>query len=587
MSEQTLTKQATLRELVASISKILSPESSYYSLAIVYGIGISVLSLATPISVQMLINTVANTGLTLSLVVLSVTLFILLLLSGLLNALRIHLMDLFQRRFYARMVSEIALRSIYALNPFFQDCRMSTLFNRYFDIVIVQKNLPNILLGGFTIVLQVAVGFILVSLYHPLFLVFNLVVAAVIWLTWMIWGKRAMFSAVQVSHKKHAAAGWLEGLGESNGFFKSERHIAEALERTDAITRDYITEHARHFRHHFAQTLSFLLLYALASAALLGLGGWLVIQGELSLGQLVAAELVLSVALFGVSQLGTYLAYFYEICGAIDELSLFYDVRQEEPTAGLVELGAGTDLRFSNVALADVGAETVLDFHIPGGKRVMAVAESHSIQREAINLLKRHAKPQSGYISLGGIDIMGVQAHSVRQHVIYLARPTIVDMTIREYLDLSGDDDSNTNPRDLEVLEMVGLSDTVARLENGLDTSLSTTGWPLTISETMQIKLAAAIIAEPRVLILNQLFDTMPDEVLRRALDRLQTKCGCTVIYFTDRHRALGFDAYLYLGSKQQSVHDSFEALSNEPGYEVREERGARLGRAAPALAAS
>ncbi len=584
MSEQTLTKNASLRELVASILRILSPESSYYSLAIVYGIGISVLSLATPISVQMLINTVANTGLTLSLVVLSVTLFVLLLLSGLLNALRIHLMDLFQRRFYARMVSEIALRSIYALNPFFQDYRLGALFNRYFDIVIVQKNLPNILIGGFTIMLQAVVGFVLVSLYHPLFLVFNLVVVALIWLIWLIWGKRAMFSAVQVSHKKHAAASWLEGLGESNGFFKSERHIAEALNRTDAITHDYLTEHARHFRHHFAQTLSLLLVYALASAVLLGLGGWLVIQGQLSLGQLVAAELVLSVALFGVSQLGTYLAYFYEICGAIDELSLFYDIRQEEPTAGLVELGTSADLSFAKVAFGD-RAETLLDFHVPGGRRVMAVAESHSVQRETINLLKRHAKPQSGYISLGGVDIMGVRPHHLRQQVIYLARPTIVDLTIREYLDLSGDEGSN--PRDLEVLDAVGLSDAIARLEDGLDTRLSTTGWPLTISETMQIKLAAAIIAEPRVLVLNHLFDTMPEQVLRRALDMLQTKCGCTVIYFTDRYRDLGFDAYLYLGSKRQPLHDSFEALSRETGLEVRREGGARLGRAAAALAAT
>lgn len=584
MSSHALTKKATLRELIVSIFHILGPESNYYSLAIVYGIGISVLSLATPISVQMLINTVANTGLTLSLVVLSVTLFILLLLSGLLNALRIHLMDLFQRRFYARMVSEIALRSIYALNPFFEDLRMSTLFNRYFDIVIVQKNLPNILIGGFTIVLQVAVGFVLVSLYHPLFLVFNLVVVAVIWLIWLIWGRRAMFSAVQVSHKKHAAASWLEGLGESNGFFKSERHIAEALDRTDAITHDYITQHARHFRHHFAQTLSFLVLYALASAVLLGLGGWLVIEGQLSLGQLVAAELVLSVALFGVSQLGTYLAYFYEICGAIDELSLFYDIRQEEPTAGLVELGAGADLSYANVAIGD-RSDAVLNFDIPGGKRVMAVAESHGIQRDAINLLKRHAKPESGYISLGGVDIMGVKPHNLRQKVIYLARPTIVDLTIREYLDLSGEEGSD--PHDLQVLEAVGLADAVSRLEDGLDTSLSTNGWPLTISETMQLKLAATIIAEPRVLVLNQLFDTMPDEVLQRALDMLQAKCNCTVIYFTERYRELGFDAYLYLGSEQQPVYDSFEALSRESGFEVREEGGARLGRAALVPAAS
>ena len=72
--------------------EILRPERSFYWLAIVYGVGISLLSLATPISVQMLVNTVANTALTAPLVMLSLTLFGLLIIFGLLYALRIHLM---------------------------------------------------------------------------------------------------------------------------------------------------------------------------------------------------------------------------------------------------------------------------------------------------------------------------------------------------------------------------------------------------------------------------------------------------------------------------------------------------------------
>ncbi len=213
MSDQALTKNVSLGEIFSYFFKILGPERNYYTLAIVYGVGISILALGLPISVQMLVNTVAHTGLTTPLFVLTGTLFVLLLGAGLLNALRIHLMDLFQRRFYARMVSSIALRSVYALNPFFQDYNKGTLFNRYFDILIVQKTVPNLLVGGFAIILQAAVGFTLTSLYHPLFLAFNLVVILMIWLIWLIWGGRAIRSAVEVSHKKHAAAAWIEGLG--------------------------------------------------------------------------------------------------------------------------------------------------------------------------------------------------------------------------------------------------------------------------------------------------------------------------------------------------------------------------------------
>jgi ABC-type bacteriocin/lantibiotic exporter with double-glycine peptidase domain len=183
MAEKYPAEENDLSSLFRFFRIILEPERSFYGLAIIYGIGISLLSLATPVSVQMLINTVANMGLTTPLVVLSLSLFFLLLLAGGLNALRIYILDVFGRRFYARMVSEISLRTIYARNPFFDDEGKSALFNRYFDIIIVMKMMPNLLVGGFTIILQTVVGFILVSSYHPLFLAFNATILALIWLS--------------------------------------------------------------------------------------------------------------------------------------------------------------------------------------------------------------------------------------------------------------------------------------------------------------------------------------------------------------------------------------------------------------------
>lgn len=570
MTDQALGKQTTLRDIFSLFGTILAPEGRFYWLTLIYGIGISLLSLATPISVQMLINTVANTGLTTPLVVLSLTLFGLLLLSGLLNALRIHVMDLFGRRFYARMVSEISLRSIYALNPFFEDRNHGTLFNRYFDIVIVLKTVPSMLVSGFAIVLQAGVGFILVSAYHPLFLAFNLVIVLLIWAIWLIWGGRAIKSAVAVSHKKHATAAWLEGLGASNGFFKSERHIAEALQRTDAVTADYIDKHRRHFRHHFAQTISFLILYAAASAALLGLGGWLVIQGELTLGQLVAAELVLSVAFFGVSQLGIYLSYFYELCAALDEISLFYDVDQEKPS-GDREVPDG-DARLQVVdARGDArGIETTINLDIPSGARVLSAAQSHGVQRELATFLKRHVAPKGGYVALGGVEIMSIKAHALRQQIIVLDRPNAIEMTIREYLTLSATTADSADM--LEVLRTVGLEPTIRLLDQGLETQIAATGWPLSIAETMQLKLAAAIIAQPRILILGELFDVMSDRSLRASLDLLQSRAQCTIICFSGRYRELNATKFLFLGNSKQTLHDRYDDIAKEMAHAMEQD---------------
>ncbi len=540
-------------------SEILGPEKRYYALAIIYGIGISLLSLATPISVQMLINTVAYTGLITPLVVLSLSLFVLLLIAGLLNALRIHLMDLFSRRFYARFVSEVALRAIYAVNPFFDDDGNGTLFNRYFDILVVVKSVPNLLVGGFTILLQTFVGFVLVSLYHPVFLAFNVVLAILLWMIWAVWGKRAMRSAIELSHRKHATAAWLEGLGTSNGFFKSERHIDDALDYTDAVTHNYIEQHKLHFRHHFSQTLCFLLLYATASALLLGIGGWLVIRGELTLGQLVAAELVLSVVFVGLSQLGIYLTYFYDLCAAIDELSLFYKVKQEQFVAN-PQTPVDSSLEFVKAKGETRGVDTTLDLSIPAGARVLAHSDSHAVQRIFSSLLKGHEGPAGGYVSLGGVDLDTIPSHTLRQQVIVLDRPNIIEMEIRELLRLS--DDGAKPGALLEAVEAVGLQETIANLDDGLDTRIAATGWPLSIAETMQLKLASAIIARPRVVVLNKLYDVLPEETMLRSLELLRrvTDGSCTVILFTNHSPALNFDHWILFDAQSQSVFDNEKA---------------------------
>jgi putative ABC transport system ATP-binding protein len=559
MSYQMNVESRTLPELFWYFGKILGPEKKFYLTAIVYGVGISLLSLATPVSVQMLVNTIVNTGLTTPLVVLSLTLFALLLIAVGLNAMRIYIVDVFGRRFYARMVSEIALRATYALNPYFEDDGKSPLFNRYFDILIVMKRVPYLLVGGFSIVLQAIFGFILVSMYHPFFLIFNMTIVLLIWLTWRIWGRPAINSALELSHKKHAAAAWIEGLGASNGYFKTRGHIHTAMEQTDRVTADYMNKHIAHFRNHFAQTVCFLLIYAAASAALLGLGGWLVIQGELSIGQLVAAELVLSVVFYGLSQSGTYLTYFYDLCAAVEELSFFYDIEQEEVVGEDEPISGDSALKFVEARGDAAGISASLSFEVPSGARVLAQPQHYAIQRICTNLLKRHDDPAGGYISLGGTDIHWVKPHILRREVIVLDRPSSIQGTIQEFLRMSSD--TATGEDVMAALRTVGLDRTLSRLKKGLHTSLARTGWPLSIPEVMELQLAAAMIARPKVLVLNQLYDVMLEASLQRSLDALQEQAGTTVIYFSNRRSEVGASHFLYMGAEEQHFCPSLDQL--------------------------
>ena len=265
-----------LRQAAAWLAEIIGPDKGYINVGIVYTLAITLLSLATPISVQLLINSVARTALVAPLWILSGVLLALLLLVAGLSALRVYLLAMFERRIFARVVAEVTVRAVHAQNPFFADESRGSLFNRYFDMVVVQKAVPSLVIGAFTIILQGAVGLIVTSFYHPFFLAFNIILVGVCLLIWLVWRHGAITGAVGVSHAKHEAAHWLESVGASNGFYKSARHLDFAMDRSETVTANYIRAHRHYFRYSFAQALGYFLVYAFAAAALLALGGLMV-----------------------------------------------------------------------------------------------------------------------------------------------------------------------------------------------------------------------------------------------------------------------------------------------------------------------
>lgn len=535
-----------LRDVVRWARPILGPDSPYFVLVIIYGIGISLLSLATPISVQMLINSVANTALPAPLFTLSGILFVLLMLSAVMSAMRAYLMELFGQRFFARMVAEITLRAVHARNPFFGDERRVDLFDRYFEVMNVQKAMPSLLIGLFTILLQSAVGFVVTSFYHPFFLGFNLIFILVTWLIWRIWSRGAMTSRVELSHAKYNTARWLESVGASNGFYKSSRHLEYAIDRSEAETAAYIKSFRRHVRYSLSQTTAFLILYAVASAGLLAMGGWLVIQSQLSIGQLVAAELILSSIFYGAAQLGPYIDIFYDLVAALEELSLLNDIPQDMPGSPGAVTGTSSDLAFADVRLDDMR----FDLAIPHGSRLIASAED-DVQRAFSLLLKRDRKPQGGFVTLGGADLTTLDPYDLRSDVIVLDRPLIVESSIIDYLKLACPEDSPTAM--MAAVRAVSLDRRIGRLPDGLHSVLSPTGWPLSVSETMRLKFAAALLAEPKIIVMSPLFDIIPRIDLDRMIAAVRPG-RITVIYFTNREDPPELDGDVWIGRTAQTM---------------------------------
>ncbi len=561
---------------ISPLRLILAPERSFYALAVIYGVAIGILTLSIPISVQVLISTVANTAQAEPVVILAIALLVLLAFSALFMALQYYSLELFERRFFARVASEIVLRFVYARYVHLESINRDEMANRYFDIMTVQKNMPILLTGGISLFLQTLVGFLVTSFYHPLLLVFNLVVVAMATLIWRVLHRGAKESALALSHAKYDMAGWLEELARANAFFKSHRTIQHAVDRSEELSHHYVDEHKRHFFFTFLQLVGFLVLYAVASAALLGLGGWLVISGELSLGQLVAAELILSAIFVGLTRLGYYLRSYYETRAAVKKIAVFFDISLETARGDEDLACASSELVVQDVRSTYRGEDVTLNLTVPSGSQVLVAATSASLAKHFADLLQRFREPEAGSISIGGVHLTDVDAQHLRDEIAVVDSPVVLERSIAEYLALADPDASRARIR--EVVAQVGLAGGVQKIEGGLDRRLTPNGYPLSVSETMRLKIAYALLSRPRVLVLSPLFDVVGHQNRLQVLEAIRSIPELTLLYFSNRRDLECFDRFLFFSATAQHYVPDLQELERlESAQRTRAATAARI----------
>jgi putative ABC transport system ATP-binding protein len=542
---------------------ILGPEKSFYWLAAIYSIATSVLTLAVPLSVQVLIATVSNTALLQPVVVLALILFALLGLYGALYVVQAHLMDRFERRFFARYTQEIVLRSVHSAVSAGRRMNREELANRFFEIVSVQRNVPTLVLNGSAILMQAIVGIIVVSAYHPAFVVFSVVLVLLAWLIWQIWANRAIHSKVDASKAKFKVARWLEELARVHPSFQSTRTIHYATREAEHLIADYAAAHRTHFGHKLAQTVGYFGLYAVASAALLGVGGWLVIINELTLGQLVAAELIFAAVFASLTRLPGLLDNFYELCAAVDKLGEFLELELEDASDGEdVPTGAASlTLDAAVVPVADSAAR--FTFKVPGGRKVFVNCEDDEVRDALLAILRRHQPIASGRMQLGPTEIGDLHLHRLREAILVVDSTEPLERSIAENLGLG--DPAVTRTAMREVLDALGLSAAIDRLPNGLDSVLARCGDPLTPEQMLLLRIASALLDRPRLLVVTPVADRLSLSQRQAVLDAVRRQPELTYLQFSRRADIVGFDAALDITAVAQRWFDDVRSLPPPP----------------------
>jgi len=293
-------------QLAMRVLRMLHGESRDIAVIFLYALAVGLCSLAIPVGVQAVVNSVTFGVVLQPLVVITCLVGGVLLFSGVLRILQLVVVEVLQCRLIVRLSLALAERIPHVEFEQFRNKYGPEYVLRFLETFSAQKNVSSLLLDGIALFFQVAVGLVLVSFYHPFFLVFSIVLAMVLVLLVMPLGTGAVRTSIRASDAKYDVATWLQDLARVPILFKSNRGDAFALERADQLVGSYLEWRGRHFRILLRQIIGSVTIQVLASTLLLGLGGWLVIKQQLTLGQLVAAELVIGVILGGVAKLGRY-----------------------------------------------------------------------------------------------------------------------------------------------------------------------------------------------------------------------------------------------------------------------------------------
>lgn len=500
--------QLPFRRLVG----LFKPESGDVWAMIVFSIVVGVLTLAAPLAVEALVNTVAFGQYLQPILMLAFLLFVFLAFAAALRALLSVVAEIIQRRLFVRVSEDLGYRLPRVCTSALDGQYGPELVNRFLDVANVQKASAFLLLDGITLIMSAMIGMAVLGFYHPFLLGFDVVLLALMAFTIFVLGTGGVGTAQKESKAKFYLTAWLEELVRCPTAFSMHGGSRFAMERTDRLAVSYLDYRRKHFRVLMRQIIFALVMQAAASTVLLGLGGWLVITGELTLGQLVAAELIVTVVVGAFAKLGKHIESYYDMLASVDKIGVLLDLPIEDQGGPVqVDLAGPARIELRDASLSLGGHALLKDYSATtacGGTTVI-VGPPASGKSALMDVLATKRQLSSGVLEIDGIESGQLELETLRQQIGFSREVEVFSGTLSENVHLYRPNIRSSDVRD--ALQMVGLLDEIRRFEKGLDLHVGSDGRPLSRDQCLRLMIARAIVGRPRLLLIDGTLDGLPD----------------------------------------------------------------------------
>jgi ABC-type bacteriocin/lantibiotic exporter with double-glycine peptidase domain len=492
-----------------------------------YAIFSGLVSLSLPLGIQAIINLIQGAQISTSWIVLVILVTVGVVFSGALQLMQLRIIETIQQRIFTRASFELSYRFPKIKMNELRNYYPPELANRFFDTLTIQKGLSKILIDVPTAILQILFALILLSFYHPFFIIFGVFLLILVYVVFKYTAQKGLQTSLEESKYKYKVVHWIQEIARSVVSFKLSGNTSLAVQKNDDLVSKYLIARENHFKVLIIQFMKMIGFKVIVTASLLVIGGTLVLNQSMNIGQFVAAEIIILLVINSVEKLILGLESFYDVLTSLEKLGQVVDKDLESQEGETPDYKKGVTLEFDNVSYLVSNREKPIlkniSFKIPCKSRIIINGETGSGKSSLLQLIAGIIEPTSGHIYIDNLSLSSLHLNYYRSQLgLSLSIESPFEGTIKENLTFG-----NTNISDEEIfkiLEIVGLAQFIKEQPKGLQTILYPEGKQMSYTIAKKIVLARAILKQPKVLILEDALDQFNIEETNTIIDFLTSE---------------------------------------------------------------
>ena len=515
-----------LRDIFAHLGMLLKLERSILGIIASYAVAIGFFLLCVPIAVQELVSTFSFAME--PRMIFTLALFVASSLTGVaaFRVLQARAVETFQQRIYTR----IAIGFTRLLPRLRDDTFATPQAYRFMEADLLTRALVAMVADLFNVAVVGTIGVTMLILFHPFFVLYILVLILGFVGLLTLFGRGGFFITLEMSRLHYDIFGWIQNIAHNLPHLRAAGDSPYLLERTDTLTRLYARIRQRRSDTLTGRQYKAAALWQVAGhSGLLITAGLLVVDGQLTVGQFAAAEVLVGNLLINMDTLARRMVAMFFTFVSCREMAAVFSLPTEEDDAKedvpAAQFGAaGIHLTCRNLTYTGPDGTPIFEnvsLDVAPGEKVAILCNTNHAKTALAKVLAGLHPPASGFVRYNDMNLIEVKRDSISRvrGLVLDSHPTLLDGTLEDNITLGR---PTIDYQDLQwALRFVELDHDIDALPQGLNTRVSSLETNLSMSQILRLLVARAIVIRPQLLIFDgTLHNMLPAtrEVLLRRL---------------------------------------------------------------------